>query len=440
MKRYGNLWEKIIDPENIKLAYQKARKCRSKFESVKKFEAKESENLELIRKMLVEKTFKTSKYTTKTIYEPKKRTIYILPFSPDRIVQHSLTNIITPIIDSLFIENSFACRKGKGQHSGSTKTKEFVKHNKYCFKGDISKFYPSINHDILMGLIEHKIKCKDTLWLLRDIVYSFPGETNTPIGNLTSQWFGNLYMHELDMYVKHELKIKNYIRYCDDFCLFHDDKKVLKDAAEKIEEFLKTKLQLKLSQSDLFPTSRGVDFLGYRHFPEYTLLRKSTAKRVKRRLKVLPHRLESEQINIVTYTSTLASAYGWLNWADTYNLMKKLNLLSMLDDAKVKLKEDIIMRDFPKHLNTKQDYLNLLKDFPEQTKKALQGLLENRFEWFVVRKLDEGEVIADSETLKIVESKEGEEVKKYLYEYKEDSNANLFRLGFTIDEVKTLVA
>ncbi len=446
MKRHGKLWEKIIDPENIKLAYKKARKCRSKFESVKRFEKNEAENLKTVRKMLLDKTFKTSKYTTKTIYEPKKRVIYILPFFPDRIVQHALTNVITPILEKLFIENSFACRKGKGQHLGSSITKTFVRHKKYCLKCDIRKFYPSINHDILMGLIRHKIKCKDTLWLLENIVYSFPGETNTPIGNLTSQWFGNLYMNELDLFVKHKLKIKSYIRYCDDFCLFHDDKEVLKQAAKDIEKFLAEKLKLTLSKCDLFQTGRGVDFLGYRHFPEYTLLRKSTAKRVMRRFKNLPKRFETGEINIETYTSTLASAYGWLIWADTYNLRKKLNLEKLLEDAKVKLKEDIIMRDFPKHLNTKQDYFNLLTEFPEKTKEALQNLLDNRFMWFVVKELADGEVIPEGDNYKVEKSKQydnetqTEVEKKVLYEYKEDSNAELYRLGFTIEEIQNLIS
>jgi retron-type reverse transcriptase len=288
MKRHGNLWGDITSEENIQLAYKKARKHKSNFRSVKRFELDEERNLKRVRQSLLDKTFTTSQYTSKLIYEPKKRVIYALPFSPDRIVQHALMNVLAPIFDRLFIDNSFACREGKGQHAGSLKTREFIKKNKYCLKCDISKFYPSINHEILLKIIKRKIKCPDTLWLVEDIVNSFPGETNAPIGNLTSQWFGNLYMNELDTYVKQELKIKDYIRYCDDFCLFHNDKKVLNEAAVKIENFANNELKLKLSKCDLFPVSRGVDFLGYRHFNRYTLLRKSTAKRVKKRIRALP--------------------------------------------------------------------------------------------------------------------------------------------------------
>ena len=121
-------------------------------------------------------------------------------------------NVLEPIWDNLFIHNSYACRKGKGQHRGSTKCAEYVRKNKYCLKCDIKKFYPSINHDILFNIIKKKIKCKKTLNLLHDIIYSIEGETNTPIGNYTSQWFGNLYLNELDMYVKHVLKILTRLR------------------------------------------------------------------------------------------------------------------------------------------------------------------------------------------------------------------------------------
>lgn len=442
MKRHGNLWDKIIDPENIKSAYKKARRCRSKFESVQKFEKNEEANLKAIREALVNKTFKTSRYTTKIIYEPKKRTIYILPFAPDRIVQHALVNIIEPIFEKTFIDDSFACRKGKGQHSGSTRTKEFVRRNKYCLKGDIRHFYPSINHDILMSLLERKIKCKNTLWLLRDIVYSFPGETNSPIGNLTSQLFGNLYMNELDKFVKHELRIKDYIRYCDDFCLFHDDKEFLKDAAKKIEMFLAERLKLTLSKCDLFQTSRGVDFLGYRHFPDYTLLRKSTAKRVKRRLKKLPGQLANKEISLETYCSSIASTYGWLKWADTYNLMTLIKLDELLQDAKQKQKE-VNMRGFPKELNTKQDYLNCIEKYPNETRQALQTLLDSRFSWFRVRELDDGEEAPEGDNYRVVEEKDGmdpeAETKRILEELREDPNALLFLRGFTVEEVQELI-
>ena len=331
MKRHGNLFEQIISVENIRLAYLRARKGKGWQNTIQNFEKDLDANITKIHESLANKTFTTSPYKTKLIYEPKKRVIYRLPFNPDRIVQHALLNVIEPIWDGLFIHDSYACRSGKGMHAGSKRTMEFVRKNRYCLKCDISKFYPSIKHDILFEIVQRKIKCKDTLWLLKDIIYSIGDNTNTPIGNFTSQWFGNLYMNELDQLMKHKYHIKHYIRYCDDFLLFHDDKKFLGEMAVIIEEFLREKLRLTFSKCDLFPVSRGVDFLGYRHFRGYILVRKSTAKRTKKRIKRLPVLLAKNKISIDQYRSSLASTMGWLKWSNSYNLRRSLKIDGLME-------------------------------------------------------------------------------------------------------------
>jgi hypothetical protein len=196
----------------------------------------------------------------------------------------------------------------------------------YCLKMDIRKFYPSIDHDILYEIVHRKIKCPDTLWLLEDIIYSIPGGKNVPIGNYTSQWLGNLYMNELDQFLKHEMKIRQYIRYCDDFILLHQDKRYLRTVAEKIETFLAERLDLKLSKNDIFPVRQGIDFLGYRHFPDHILVRKSTAKRIKRRMQELPRQLARGEITSDQYRSSIASTEGWLLWANSHNFKKSLGL------------------------------------------------------------------------------------------------------------------
>ncbi len=319
----------IIDLENIRQAYRDARKGKTWQDTIKRFDRHADENLLKIRKSLQEKTFTTSSYKTRTIYEPKKRLIYKLPFNPDRIVQHALMRVVEPIWDHLFIHESHACRRGKGIHSGSRRVMEFVRRNRYCLKIDISKFYPSVDHDILYEIVQKKIKCPGTLWLIKNIIYSIEGGKNVPIGNYTSQWFGNLYMNELDQFLKHEHRIKDYIRYCDDFCLFHDDKRRLGALTRIIEDFLGERLKLTMSKCDLFLVSRGVDFLGYRHFPDHILLRKSTAQRIKRRLKKLPLMLTRGLITPDQYRSTLASVSGWIRWANTYHLRQTLNLVAL---------------------------------------------------------------------------------------------------------------
>jgi hypothetical protein len=338
MRRYGNLWTQIISPENIALACKKAAAGKSSMRNVVRFKENEAENLEKIRLSLVEKTFTTSRYTEKIVYEPKQRVIYVLPFSPDRIVQHALMNIIQPVWDGLFIYDSYACRTGKGIHAGSRRTMEYVRRNRYCLKCDISKFYPSVDQEILLRIIRQKIKCPDTLWLLEDIIHSFPGGKNVPIGNYTSQWFGNLYLNEADVFVKVDLQKKfgriDYIRYCDDFCLFHDDKNVLRECKKLIGEFLEKELALRFSKSEVFPVAQGVDFLGYRHFNNYILLRKSTAKRVVRRLKRLPLLYKAGRITLEFFRSSVGSTWGWLKHANSYNLAVRLKYDELLKEVK----------------------------------------------------------------------------------------------------------
>ena len=153
-----------------------------------------------------------------------------------------------------------------------------------------------------------------------------PGGRNVPIGNYTSQWLGNLYLNELDQWLRQEHGVTAYVRYCDDFCLFDDDKRRLRYLAGQIEEFLRERLRLALSKNDIFPVSQGVDFLGYRHFSDHILLRKSTATRMKRRLRRLPEALSAKRITPDQYRSTLASVSGWLRWANTHHLQLHLQI------------------------------------------------------------------------------------------------------------------
>jgi len=326
MKRHGNLFDKIADLDNLRLAHQKARRRKSWHRAVVRFEQDTEGNLQRIQESLIEKTFTTSPYTIKEIFEPKRRLIYVLPFSPDRIVQHAIMNVLEPIWDGLMLPTSYACRRGMGVQAGSRQVMEYARRYRYCLQGDVSKFYPSMDHAVLSGIVRQKVKCRDTLWLLDDIIHSIPGGTNVPIGNYTSQWFGNLYLNELDQWIKHQHHVKAYLRYCDDFCLFHDDKAVLRGLAGEIRTFVADRLKMRLSKLNLFPVAQGVDFLGYRHFRNYILLRKRTAKRVKARLRALPGLLAAGRITPERYRSSIASTMGWIKWANSRNLALALDL------------------------------------------------------------------------------------------------------------------
>lgn len=191
---------------------------------------------------------------------------------------------------------------------------------------DIKKFYPSISHNILYKMIERKIKDKEVLWLVKDIIYSFPDETNVPIGNLTSQWFGNIFLTQLDYFIKQHLRVKDYIRYCDDFLIFGNDKDFLNKCDKEIVNFLKNTLNLNMSKHDLFHTKRGVDFLGYRYFSNYILLRKRTARGIKRRLKLLYSEYDKGHIPPEKMLSHLSSVDGYTKWANSYNFRRTIDL------------------------------------------------------------------------------------------------------------------
>jgi len=319
MKTYNGLWEQFISRENFALAYKNSIKGKSRQKQVIIFKQNAEENLEKVRLLVAEGKFHTSEYRMKTVHEPKERIVYILPYSPDRIVQHAIMNILKPIFLNLFITDTYACIEGRGQHRASIRCSEFVRRNEYCLKCDIRKFYPSISHKILSEKLHRIIKDERFMQIIDDIIFSFSGDYNCPIGNYCSQWFGNFYLSFLDNFVKHDLKCRDYERFCDDFLLFSNNKNYLNYCKIEIAEFLQ-KFELTFSKCDLFKTKQGVDLCGYRHFGKYVLLRKSTAKRIKKRFKKLKYK-DSEYIK-----SSVASTLGWLKHCCSYNFIKALKL------------------------------------------------------------------------------------------------------------------
>lgn len=326
MKRYGNLWRPIISKENFGLAERKARRGKRTRPDVAEFESALERNLEDVRQLVITKRFRTSEYRSRKIHEPKERTIYILPYAPDRIVQHAIMNVLAPVMERLFISDSYACIQGRGQTKASLRTMQAVRRNRYCLKCDIHHFYPSISQNILSEMYHSKFKDKDFLEIMDDIIFSFPGGRNCPIGNYTSQWSGNFYLTPLDHFCKQELGIRDYIRYCDDFLLFSDDKAYLHDCRRRIEDFIGKRLGLTYSKSDVLSVRQGVDFVGYRHFDNYILVRKSTAKREMRAVRALPRLVESGRMSREKARSVIASISGWTSHANAHNLRKSMGI------------------------------------------------------------------------------------------------------------------
>lgn len=324
--------------ENLELAFYKAAKHKRKHKEVIKYEQNLDRNLKELQEELINGTYKTGKYRVKTIYEPKKRIIYILDFK-HRVAQWALINILEEILVRMLTKDTYSCIKNRGMHKASLRTTEFINKYDYVLKMDIHHFYPSVRQDILYKLIERKFKDKRLLALLRDIIFSFPGNKNIPIGNLSSQHFGNFYLKELDRFVLETLKCKAYIRYCDDFVLFSNNKKELNSWKYRIKKFLKNILDLELSKCDIYPYKRGVDFMGYRHFRGYNLVRKSTAKRVKRRIPRAVKQLYSGEITPEKFRSIIDSTLGWIDWANSYNFIKSTKILEYRREAMAKFSE-----------------------------------------------------------------------------------------------------
>ena len=334
LKRYNHLYKDIISRDNLELAYYDARLGKTWQRKVKRIDKDKERYMDRLEDDLRNHRFQTSPYRTKKIYEPKERLIYILPFYPDRVVQHAIVNILSPIWESCMIDDSYACRIGKGQHAGSKRCMTFARQYAYALQCDISKFYPSIPHDKLKTIIRKNIKCRETLALLDEIIDSQDGERGVPIGNYLSQWFGNLYLNELDHEMKEHYRVRGYLRYCDDFVLFANTKDELNRMKPIIKEIC-AELGLRLSKMNLYPTSNGVDFLGYRHFHDGRLwVRKKTALRIRRRMRRVLRWLYTGRVNKDTALCVVSSARGWLKHANSH----KLSLSIQLDDIERKVR------------------------------------------------------------------------------------------------------
>lgn len=332
MQTYKNLFEEISSFKNLHLAYLKARSCKRYRGYILEFSFNlESELLNLEEELLTQ-TYKHGKYREFTVKDSKKRKIKAAPFR-DRIVHHALCNIIEPIFDRGFIYDNYACRKGKGTHRAIKRLQKFLrnKDNLYCLQCDISKYFDNVNHQIILEIVQKKIADQKTMWLIKEILESTfekqPG-IGIPIGNLTSQLFANIYLNELDQFVKQELREKYYLRYMDDFLILGKEKLDLWQDLKEIGEFLKDNLHLELhpKKVKIFPVKGGIDFLGYLIFKDYRFLRKSTVKRFVKRAKVYQKKLNEGSITEEKFKNSLQSWKAYANYANSWRLQKDLFL------------------------------------------------------------------------------------------------------------------
>lgn len=335
MRTYDNLYPQIYDFGNLYEAYLKARRGHRYDPDVLVFSSNRESELIQLQNELIWKTYQTGQYRRFYVHDPKTRLVAALPFR-DRVLHHALCNVIEPLFERKYIYDSYACRIGKGTHAGADRVTEFLKKaarkwpKPYCLKADISKYFPSVRHSTLLGIIKRTIACEDTLWLIQEILSSWadtaePDPRGLPIGNLTSQLFANVYLDQLDHFIKEELQVPYYVRYMDDFVIISGDKKELWRLKQEIEDFLDARLSLKLNdKTGIFPVSHGVDFLGYRIWKDHRLLRKRSTKRIKRALKHFQKLYSQGKIDFEKINTTVQSWLGHAKHANSFNFRKKL--------------------------------------------------------------------------------------------------------------------
>ena len=329
MKRYGNLYAKIYDIENLKEAHKNARKDKLFYKEVKMVDGDEEKYLATIQDLLKNKTYRVSEYQVSTINDKgKERILAKLPYFPDRIIQWAVMLQVEHIFMECFCDFTCASIKYRGIAHAQKLLRRYledVKGTKYCLKLDIRHFYPSIDHEILKSLLRKKFKDDDLLWLMDMIIDSSPTAVGVPIGSYLSQFFANYYLAFFDHWLKENSKCKYIVRYMDDIVILNESKEHLHQLRKDIDVYLQENLNLTLKPNwQVFPVeSRGIDFVGYRQFHGYTLLRKRTAKRFKRRMLRIRKKVTDGSLMNYSEWCSVNSYKGWLMHADCTRLNEK---------------------------------------------------------------------------------------------------------------------
>lgn len=282
-------YKDIINTENLLNSWNEFVRGKKNKKDVAEFSINLLNNIFKLHKDLRDKTYRHSEYEHFKISDPKLRNIHKARVR-DRLLHHAICSVIKTYFDKKFMYDCYSSRDFKGSHRAMNRFKSFAgkvsrNHAKTCWilKCDVRKFFATIDHKILLEIFKKHIKDKDINWLIKEIVSSFNinQEKGLPLGNVTSQILVNVYMNEFDQFIKHQLKVKYYIRYADDFVILSDDKKYLEELLTKINLFLNTKLKLLLHPNKVCikTYTSGVDFLGWVHFSDYRVLRTSTKRR-----------------------------------------------------------------------------------------------------------------------------------------------------------------
>ena len=332
--RSHKIFEEIISLENLFLAWNEFRKGKRNKIDVQEFEYNLENNIFTLQEELRNKTYRHSNYTSFYIKDPKLRHIN-KAFVRDRVLHQAVFRILYPIFDKSFIFDSYSCRNKKGTHKAVNRLDKFSRkisrnNTKTCFalKCDVKKYFDSISHDILIDLIEKKVKDENAVWLIEEIIksYSASKDKSIPLGNITSQLFANIYLNEFDQFIKHKLKVKCYIRYCDDFVILSNSKEYLRDLIFIVDNFLKSNLKLLLhpDKIEILRYHKGIDFLGYLVFPHYRILRVKTKRRIIKSIEEKETELKTSKITKDYFNQIVQSYLGVLKHCNSYKIKKDI--------------------------------------------------------------------------------------------------------------------
>jgi retron-type reverse transcriptase len=343
MQVFRDLYPQVCSFENLYQAYRKARRGKRGKASVSSFECNQEEELWRLHDELRSHTWQPGQYHNFTIHDPKRRLISAAPFR-DRVVHHALCNFLEPIWERLFIADSYANRKGKGTHKAILRCNEFARQYRYILQCDVEQFFPSIDHQVLYSILVQRLDDPQTCSLIQKIIQSgqgvqqevyqmrwFPGDDlwaaarprGLPIGNLTSQFWANVYLNGFDHFVKRELSCPAYVRYVDDFALFADDKATLWRWKEAIVERL-SRLRLVLHEPQVYPVSTGIPFLGFRIYPDHRLLKKRRGIVFQRRFHRLYLKWAADEISRQRLDAAARSWAAHASWGKTRGLREKV--------------------------------------------------------------------------------------------------------------------
>lgn len=328
IKRLKNVFDKIVSIDNILLAHKNARKDKTFYNEVKMVDENPIYYAEKIREMLVNNTYKVSKYNIFTKNDGGKiRKIYKLPYYPDRIIQWAIMLQIRERFEKHFIYDTYSSIPNRGIHSVLTRINKILRYKNdettYFLKIDISKFYPSVNQNLLKHQIKRIFGDQKLLNLLYKYIESVPENEGIPIGSYLSQYLGNYFLSDVDHYCKEILKIKYYYRYMDDIVIFADSKEKLWNIAYELRKMIESKKLTVKKNYKIAPTRKtGIDFVGYRIFNNRILLRKTLYKKAKKRLKYLKNKEELSG----SQKSSVGAYLGWLDWTTCEELKKKLGV------------------------------------------------------------------------------------------------------------------